>query len=78
MNAKILKLKSQEPDDNIIKCLEHCLEQAKTGALVSVIVIMEYPESYKATWTGCQDKAKRLGMLELTKMNWLMGLDSDG
>lgn len=76
--AKVLKLKSQEPDQNIIKCLEHCLEEAKAGNLASVIVIMEYPDSYRGTWTGCEDQAKRLGMLELTKMNWLLGRDSNG
>ena len=78
MNAKILKLKSQEPDQNIVQLLKDALKEAEEGKLVSIILIKEYPDSYAGAWTGCEDKAKRLGMLELTKMNWLLGRESDG
>lgn len=77
-NAKILSLKSAEPDEKIVKMLEHLLEEAKSGKYLSLIAIVEYPETYGAIWTGCTDKAKRLGMLELTKMGWILDRESDG
>lgn len=68
----VLKLEPRRTDADVVQVLEVALEKARSGDLVSVLLIQEFPDGQQVSWAGTADVVKMLGLMEYTKLRWII------